>query len=603
MRLLYSATRLLSCSLLCSLALPALAQPPFEQRVIMPGALDIHGAAMDSEGDYYFASVTDDNDIQVTRLSATGEHVWTNVYPFFTEEGLYGDAIRVGADGIVVVGYTIGAVTNSRDGLILHIDLDGNLVDAKRIDVLSSNALHYLGNTSDGGFIASGRADMGDGYDMLLAKLGSDGTMLWSKTFGTEGWQWGYQPIELADGGFAMVGYADNLGTGFSPSGYVVRTDALGNELWARSVSSGTSVDELYSIAEATDGSLYVGGRSLGFITGEVTAFITKLSSTGGHVWTRILANGIEADKLAPAEDGGVAWMAHPQYFPGGGAGNGYDIAWGKLGADGTQLSAKYYGTDGSDNGMAFFPHADGSYSILGFTNAAVASRWDAQLIVTDANGDVDCNAMAPTIAWTPATAIVTPFTSNTNSGFTAFPYAMGQQEVAVSTFDPCCTTVTASFTSAMSGGALVWTFTNTGTTGTYAWDFGDGQTSDEASPTHTYATLGTYTVCLTVTGDCGSATSCATIDTPTGIASVPGTTGGLSVYPVPANDRIVLRAAERIGAYRVLNAEGRLVATGSGNLRTEMTIDVDRLPQGPYTIEAQLANGAVRYARAVVAH
>lgn len=604
MRILYSATFALSCSLFCGLALPALAQAPFEQRVLMPGALDIHGAAMDDEGNYYFASVTEDNDIQVTRLSATGEHVWTNVYPFFTEEGLYGDAIRVNDDGIVVVGYTLGAVTNSRDGLILHIDLDGNLVDAQRIDVLSSNALHYLGNTSDGGFIASGRADMGTGnqYDMLLAKLDGEGTMLWSKTYGSAGWDWGYQPIELADGGFAVVGYADELGTGFSPSGYVVRTDALGNEMWARSVSSGIGVDELYSIAEAADGSIYVGGRSLGFVVGGVTAFITKLTSTGDHVWTRFMPNGIEVAQLVPGADGSVNWLAHPQFFPGGGAGNGYDIAWGKFAADGTLLSAKYYGTDGSDNGMALFPHADGSYSIVGFTNAAVPARWDAQLIVTDANSDVDCNALEPEIIWMPATAIVAPFTSTTGSGFTAFPYTMGQQEVAVSTYDPCCV-VAASFTSAMGGSALQWTFTNTGTTGTYAWAFGDGQTSSEASPTHTYAAAGVYTVCLTTTDDCGSATACATVDAnTTGITDASGTISDLRVFPVPANDRIVLRAAERIGAYRVLNAEGRLVATGSGNLRTEMTVDVDRLPQGLYTIEAQLANGAVRYARVVVA-
>ncbi len=50
-------------------------------------------------------------------------------------------------------------------------------------------------------------------------------------------------------------------------------------------------------------------------------------------------------------------------------------------------------------------------------------------------------------------------------------------------------------------------TFTNTSTvsgTVTYAWDFGDGETSTEKNPVHTYATKGEYTVALTVKDEQG---------------------------------------------------------------------------------------------------
>ncbi len=40
----------------------------------------------------------------------------------------------------------------------------------------------------------------------------------------------------------------------------------------------------------------------------------------------------------------------------------------------------------------------------------------------------------------------------------------------------------------------------------TYAWDFGDGETSTEKDPEHTYAQSGKYTVKLTVTGKGGTA-------------------------------------------------------------------------------------------------
>ncbi|MCK4607339.1 MAG: PKD domain-containing protein [candidate division Zixibacteria bacterium] len=49
-------------------------------------------------------------------------------------------------------------------------------------------------------------------------------------------------------------------------------------------------------------------------------------------------------------------------------------------------------------------------------------------------------------------------------------------------------------------------TFTNesTGDITSWAWDFGDGGTSDEQNPTHVYETSGGFTVSLMVTGPCG---------------------------------------------------------------------------------------------------
>lgn len=46
----------------------------------------------------------------------------------------------------------------------------------------------------------------------------------------------------------------------------------------------------------------------------------------------------------------------------------------------------------------------------------------------------------------------------------------------------------------------------------TYAWTFGDGGTSSAQNPTHTYATNGTYNVCLTVTNVSGTNTYCQNV-------------------------------------------------------------------------------------------
>jgi PKD repeat protein len=54
----------------------------------------------------------------------------------------------------------------------------------------------------------------------------------------------------------------------------------------------------------------------------------------------------------------------------------------------------------------------------------------------------------------------------------------------------------------------VAFTDQSTGTISTWSWDFGDGGTSALQSPTHNYATGGTYTVALTTTGPGGSNTN-----------------------------------------------------------------------------------------------
>ena len=52
----------------------------------------------------------------------------------------------------------------------------------------------------------------------------------------------------------------------------------------------------------------------------------------------------------------------------------------------------------------------------------------------------------------------------------------------------------------------------STGDNLSWLWNFGDGTTSSQQSPTHTYQTVGMYTVALTTTNNYGSDTKTGTI-------------------------------------------------------------------------------------------
>jgi PKD repeat protein len=104
-----------------------------------------------------------------------------------------------------------------------------------------------------------------------------------------------------------------------------------------------------------------------------------------------------------------------------------------------------------------------------------------------------------------------TPFTSGDVSGDYFHPSVAGQAKLASVTWNATYSWTTspppppndppvAAFTASCA--ELVCSFANASSAdaSTFSWAFGDGGTSVDASPTHTYAADGTYTVALTVT-------------------------------------------------------------------------------------------------------
>ncbi|MEO0338819.1 MAG: PKD domain-containing protein, partial [Bacteroidota bacterium] len=60
--------------------------------------------------------------------------------------------------------------------------------------------------------------------------------------------------------------------------------------------------------------------------------------------------------------------------------------------------------------------------------------------------------------------------------------------------------------------GTIQFTDVSTNTPTAWLWDFGDGNTSTQQNPAHTYAAEGQYTVCLTATNQFGTDSTCAMV-------------------------------------------------------------------------------------------
>lgn len=82
----------------------------------------------------------------------------------------------------------------------------------------------------------------------------------------------------------------------------------------------------------------------------------------------------------------------------------------------------------------------------------------------------------------------------------------------AITVTAPAIAAATASFTYLLSQADVSFT-NNSQNADSYEWDFGDGESSTEANPTHSYAANGFYNVCLTATNAGGSDNTCQTVN------------------------------------------------------------------------------------------
>ena len=138
--------------------------------------------------------------------------------------------------------------------------------------------------------------------------------------------------------------------------------------------------------------------------------------------------------------------------------------------------------------------------------------------------------------------------------------------------------------------------FNTSNNANTYMWDFGDGNTSTDFNPSYTYASNGTYTVCLTAYSDCNESTVCEDVTVDENDASIDENenTLGIVVYPNPANDMIQFEI-ESIEASEIViyDPTGKVVSTNKVEGKTTI-VNLHKFRTGLYIYQVKDINGNV---------
>lgn len=172
------------------------------------------------------------------------------------------------------------------------------------------------------------------GTDAFLRKYDSNGGEVWTRQFGTAGFD-GIAKVSADASGVYVVGATGGALPGQSHAGaidaFVRKYDTNGNELWTRQF--GTASNDVTNSVSVDASGVYVGGLTGGTLPGQVSAgdadaFIRKYDANGNELWTlqfgtpgidQITESGVFADTTGVYVAGETTGALPGQLNAGGG--------------------------------------------------------------------------------------------------------------------------------------------------------------------------------------------------------------------------------------------------------------------------------------------
>jgi hypothetical protein len=294
------------------------------------GGFIIAGDSYSSDGDV--PSNAGQHDALVLKLDRNGSIEWSRVFGGSLGETF--QSVIETSDG----GYVLAGFTRSSDGdfsgnygesdlLILKLDGSGNLLWQKSYGGAGSDIAREVRQTSDGEFVVVGETNSTNGHvteskgglDVWLLKLDSSGDLIWQKSYGGSGNDWGTS-INIASngnyaiGGISASGDGDVTGAHGIDDFWVLLVDVNGNLQWQNALG-GSYRENCFSIDQMSDGGFVATGYTQS-VDGDISEtlgswdiWIVKLDGLGNLVWEK--SHGGEGTDLAysicTTQDGGLA--------------------------------------------------------------------------------------------------------------------------------------------------------------------------------------------------------------------------------------------------------------------------------------------------------
>ncbi len=173
-------------------------------------------------------------DCQLTKVDSNGNFVWNKRFnfgalPFSNLEFRY--IIQSKDSNYLIVG------KSDTSALCIKVNSLGDTLWSKIISHANTNIeANYIQQTNDLGYIIVGYSSsttISGNNGLYLAKLGATGNLLWSKVFGNTNQIIGYAVKQTPDSGFAIAGIKRQFGP-YSVNSIIMKTNKNGIVIWSK---------------------------------------------------------------------------------------------------------------------------------------------------------------------------------------------------------------------------------------------------------------------------------------------------------------------------------------------------------------------------------